>query len=116
MSFLADPLLLLATGAVIEQAVPDARTARRVEQATIVTFLAFSVPVYLEARWTAPIWKTFRARSGRDFMLNSGLLHFEHQVPRTSTHVVAALIFATYPGWLHLGRVLVRRRRAGQSP
>lgn len=110
MSFLADPLLLLGAGATIERVAPDERAARKAEQAMIVTFLAFSVPVYLEARWTRPIWRTFGARSGRDFMLNSGVFHFEYRDPPARTHVAAAAILATYPFWLHFGRRLGRRR------
>ncbi len=109
MSFVADPLLLFGSGAIIERMVPDRRRARQTEQATLGVFLALSVPVYLDAGWTRPIWRTFRARSGRDFMLNSGVWHFEYRNPPRRTHVAATLVFATYPLWLHLGRVVARR-------
>lgn len=115
VSFLADPVLLLASGAAIERASPDDDTARIVEGLLLGTFLAMSVPVYLEARWTKPIWRTFGARSGRDFMLNSGLFDFEYRNPPLRTHVAAAMIFATYPLWLHLGRRLASVGRFARS-
>jgi len=113
MSFLADPLLLLAAGATIERVAPDERAARRAELVAASTVLAFSVPVYLEMRWTRPIWRAFHARSGRDFMLNSGLFHFEYVDPPPRTHLAAAAIFATYPMWVHLGRRWHRRHATG---
>jgi hypothetical protein len=109
VSFLADPLLLVGAGVALERVAPDEMAARRAERALLVTFLAFSVPVYLDARWTRPIWRTFRARSGRDFMLNSGMFHFEYEDPPLRTHIAAAAIFATYPLWLRLGRGVGRR-------
>ncbi|MFN8036346.1 MAG: hypothetical protein U0V73_10465 [Acidimicrobiia bacterium] len=109
MSFLADPVLLIASGAAIERWAPDEETADAVSCALTGTFFLFSVPVYLQARWTRPIWRTFGARSGRDFMVNSsGLFHFDVDHPTPRMHAAAALIFATYPAWLLLGRRLAR--------
>jgi len=49
------------------------------------------------------VWRLCRADSGRDWMLNSGVLKLDHKHPSTRTHAVSAAIFATYPLWLWLG-------------
>ena len=64
-------------------------------------FWGTSISLYLDRRWTAPIWRACRARSGRDWMLNSGVFRFRLQAaPARTTHAVSALLFATYPLWL----------------
>ncbi len=71
--------------------------------------LGVSIPLYLNRRWTTPIWRACRARSGRDWMLNSGVLGIDAEQASPATHATCAAIFATYPGWLWLGvqRVLL---------
>ena len=68
---------------------------------TRVTFWAVSVPLYLNRPWTKPIWQACRARDGRDWMLNSGVLKIRDAGART--HAVAAALFAAYPLCLWLG-------------
>ena len=101
MSFLIDGPWLYANGRVL------ARTPRRWQRplglATIAAFLGVSVPLYLDMPWTGPIWRACRARSGRDWMINSGVLRFDAVRAGRRTHAVSALIFATYPVWLWLG-------------
>ena len=75
-------------------------------------FFAVSVPMYLNAEWTEPIWKPTGAESGRDWMINSRVFRFEHRRPTLRTHAAAAAIFATYPLWLRLGLKLGKRRRS----
>jgi hypothetical protein len=109
MSFLIDPPWLYATGRAYGRMLPaEDSVAKAVETATIGAFLATSVSLYLDLPWTRPIWRACRAASGRDWMLNSGLLKVDSRKAGARTHLVSAAIFATYPLWLRLG---VRRGR-----
>lgn len=105
MSFLLDPGLLVASGVAIERVVPDERRDA-VELATIATFLGVSTALYANAPGLALLWKPFRSKGGRDFMLNSGVFHFHAERPGWRTHAVAAGLFASYPLWLRAGRRL----------
>lgn len=109
MSFLVDPPLLLGAGAVIEAASPDDRVARRLESAVLAVFLVTSVSLYANARWIHWLARLCRARSGRDWMLNSGVFSFDDERAGAPTHVVAAGIFLTYPLWIRLGRQAAAR-------
>jgi hypothetical protein len=102
MSFLIDPPWLYANGRVIAQAVPPERR-RPLALATIGVFVVTSISLYLDKGWTKPIWRLCRARSGRDWMLNSGVFKMDPDSAGTPTHAVSAAIFATYPFWLWLG-------------
>ena len=99
MSFLIDPPWLYANGRVI------ARTGHPAPLAvgTMAVFWGVSIPLYLNQRWTRPVWRLCRAQSGRDWMLNSGVFALDHRRPSRRTHAVSAAIFATYPLWLWLG-------------
>lgn len=108
VSFLLDPPLLVAAGAVIEKAVPE-EMDRPVERAVVAVFLATSISLYLEVGWTRWLWRACRARSGRDWMLNSGVFRFDADRPSRRTHAVSAALFATYPLWPEIGRRLARR-------
>jgi hypothetical protein len=111
MSFLIDPPWLYATGVAYGRLMPErSPTARAVGGATAAVFLATSISLYLDRRWTRPIWRACRARSGRDWMLNSGVFRFDAERAGAGTHLVSALLFATYPSWLWLGE---RRARGG---
>ena len=104
MSFLIDPPWLYANGrAIAAVSEDDPSRATRLGAATMAVFWGVSIPLYLDQRWTAPIWKACRARSGRDWMLNSGVLRFDFERPSERTHALSAAIFATYPLWLYLG-------------
>ena len=104
MSFLIDPPWLYATGRVYGRLMPEPTpAARAVHTATAGVFLATSISLYMNRPWTRPIWERCRAQDGRDWMLNSGVLHIDHRRAGVRTHLVSALIFATYPGWLRLG-------------
>jgi len=111
MSFLIDPPWLYATGRLYGRVMPE-RTpvARAVHTATAGAFLATSISLYLNRPWTRPIWERCRAEDGRDWMLNSGVFRFDRRRAGWRTHVVSALLFATYPWWLWLGE------RAGRRP
>ena len=115
MSFLVDPPLLIASGAVIEEAVSSEAlpegAATAVERTLVAVFLVTSVSLYVEAGWTRWLWRACGARSGRDWMLNSGVFGFNARRPSRGTHALSAALFATYPLWPAVGRRLVRRSR-----
>jgi hypothetical protein len=99
MSFLIDPPWLYANGRAIARTGGSAPLAA----GTMAVFWGVSIPLYLNARWTRPIWRLCGAQSGRDWMLNSGVLALDHEQPSPRTHALSAAIFATYPLWLWLG-------------
>lgn len=106
MSFLIDPPWLYASGRAYARAAPEewqGRRAAALGAATMAAFWGTSVSLYLDRGWTRPIWRACRAASGRDWMLNSGLFRFEFGRVGRRTHVVSALLFASYPLWLVLG-------------
>ena len=99
MSFLIDPPWLYANGRAL------ARTGRPAPLAagTMAVFWGVSIPLYLNRRWTRPLWRACRARSGGDGMINSGVLKVDAEHVSRRTHALSAAIFATYPLWLWLG-------------
>jgi len=115
MSFLIDPALLYAGGRTYAATTPpEERTLAndlRVGAQTMAFFYAVSVGLYLDQEWTKPIWRPVRAKSGRDWMLNSGVTRFDAAKAGPRTHKLAAAIFATYPLWLWLGMRSGRRSR-----
>jgi len=111
MSFLIDPPWLAANGYLIGRVSANRKVARALELAVDATFLAVSVPLYLNAEWTEPVWKPTGSESGRDWMINSRVFRFEHRKPMWRTHTISAAIFATYPLWLRLGLKLGRGAR-----
>jgi hypothetical protein len=123
MSFLLDPPLLVAAGVAIEQVADDRGTTDRLARGTLAGFLGVSVPLWLDApaRPLGWIWRPFGSEGPRDFMINSGVL--ELPVPRRAQprdHLLAAVVFATYPLALRFGRRwgrrLATRRRAATAP
>jgi hypothetical protein len=101
MSFLIDPPWLYANGRIAAK-LPE-RAQKPVATATVVTFLGVSISLYLNRPWTRWIWRLCRARDGRDWMLNSGVLRLDPEAAGPATHAVSAALFATYPYWLWLG-------------
>lgn len=117
MSFLYDPPALVATGSAIGRRVPEGGPERLAETAVLAVFLGTSVALYRDDAWTRPLVRLLRARSGRDWMLNSGITDFDEVDPPQATHRVAAVLFATYPLWLRWGiRRGRRHRRRGRTP
>jgi hypothetical protein len=102
MSFLIDPPWLYANGRALARLTPPPRRDR-LAAATLGVFLVTSVSLYLDRRWTGPIWRLCRARSGRDWMLNSGVFKLDPDRAGTPTHLASGALFATYPFWLWLG-------------
>ena len=108
MSFLLDPGMLVASGVLIERAVPEEKRDLA-EAATMATFIGISLALYLEAPGLGLFWKPFKSKNGRDFMINSGVFHVNTDDAGWKTDVVSAAIYATYPFFLKLGRRLGRR-------
>ncbi len=109
MSFLIDPPLLIASGAAIERGAPDEATAQRMSAATVALFIGVSLALYANTPRLGPLWRPFGSRSGREFMLTSGLASINEQRLRWWQHLAALSLFAAYPAWLSLGRRAARR-------
>jgi hypothetical protein len=102
VSLLADPPLLFANGVAYARLAPG-RTPRAAAVAVIALFWGVSIPLYVNAAWTRPLWPFLPGRDGRDFMVNFPGLRVDTKRIGPRTHVLAALVFATYPAWLWLG-------------
>lgn len=116
MSFLYDPPLLVGTGAIggalLDDEAEDAATA-----GVMAVFWGVSLPLWLDVRWIEWFARFWGAESGRDFMLNSGLigfglLSFDPAKRNWRRNVVALLILLTYPLWFRLGWSIGRRLRS----
>ena len=113
MSFLIDPPWLYANGRAYAALAPErvqGRTAAAAGAATMAVFWGVSISLYLNRPWTRWIWELCRARDGRDWMLNSGVLGLDERAAGPVTHAVSAALFATYPYWLWRGWRDGRRR------
>jgi hypothetical protein len=106
VSFLIDPPWLYANGRAYATLAPE-RALGRPGAAACVSWMAVfwgvSVSLYLNKPWTRWIWRLCRARDGRDWMLNSGVLRIDERSAGTGTHAVSAALFASYPYWLWRG-------------
>ncbi len=108
MSFLVDPPMLIASGIAIELLAPTEKAADLCESAVLGVFIGTSVSLYLDAKWTEPIWKLCGAKSGKDWMINSGVFNFDYDGDTPGADYFAGVMFGTYPFWLKLGRILAR--------
>lgn len=110
MSFVIDPPLLVASGAAIEAlAGEDEAAARRLRRGTVGLFVGVSLALYANAPGLGAIWRPFGSRSGREFMLGSGLAPIDERRIGLRQHAAALSLFALYPLWARLGAELVRR-------
>jgi hypothetical protein len=113
MSFVIDPPLLVASGAAIEAASgEDSAAARRLQGAILCLFVGVSLALYANLPGLERIWRPFGSRSGREFMLTSGLAPVNERRIGPARHAAALSLFALYPLWLRLGRSLVRAARS----
>jgi hypothetical protein len=108
VSLLADPPLLFANGEAYARLGPQRRPWAGAV-ASIALFWGVSIPLYLNASWTRPLWRFLPGRDGRDFMVNFPGLRVDTRRAGPRTHAVAAVVFATYPVWLWLGWAHGRR-------
>jgi hypothetical protein len=124
VSFLLDPPALVLSGALVERRLPEGRAKQALEIGTDLLFVGTSLALYLERPEVAPLWRLVRAPSGRDWMVNSGILRIETERIGWRGHLLAAALFACYPLWFRLGRRLAwraaaqpeRARAAGSPP
>src|SRR5207244_3716666 len=100
VSFVLDPPLLVASGAGIESLGADPRTARRLCAGTLAAFVGTSGALYANVPGLRPLWGPFGARSGREFMLTSGLARVDEAAMSPARHAAALSLFAAYPLWL----------------
>lgn len=108
VSFVVDPPLLIAAGAVTERWAPSPRHARVLQVGTLAVFIGAAAAMYANAPGLRWMWVPFGSSSGRDFMVNSGFLRIGP--PATPIgHAAALAVLATYPAWFRLGRRLGRR-------
>jgi hypothetical protein len=125
-SFLLDPFILFFSGffwGMIWALLWKPRSFRRALPAgiciaTVGLFWVISTSLYLNLDYVNWIVRLCKAESGRDWMLNSGVFHFDFTNPGTATHVIAALFLVTYPLWIALGALAgarVGRRDEGAS-
>ncbi|MEZ0229911.1 MAG: hypothetical protein ACAI25_14905 [Planctomycetota bacterium] len=110
-SFLIDPFLLFADGLVLALLWERHWKARfskalpfGIAAAILVIFYSVSISLWFNLAWVDGFAQAMpRAETGRDWMLNSGVFHFEHATPSRAARIFSACFFATYPGWLALG-------------
>lgn len=108
MSFLLDPPMLVASGVLIERALPaDQRDVA--EAATLGVFFGGSFGLYNNVPALDVLWLPFRGQNGRDFMWNSGVFRLRTADLGWRMHALAAAFFATYPFFVKLGRRIGRR-------
>lgn len=108
-SFFLDPFLLFSIGLTL---VRINLTIMRKNGKSCLSYLAVltlglfwfvSISLYLNANWTDWIARICGAQNGRDWMINSGIFHFNFESPSELTHLISGFLFATYPLWLWLG-------------
>jgi hypothetical protein len=112
VSFVLDPPLLVAAGVLIERRLPSDRRDLA-EAATLGVFFGGSFGLYNNVPGLGFLWRPFRAKNGRDFMWNSGFFSVKTEKADWPLHAAAGGIFATYPFFLKLGRVLGRLLSSG---
>ena len=114
MSLLADPPLLFANGEAYARLAPRSAPVAPAAAAVVALFWSVSIPLYLNASWTRPVWPLLPGRTGRDFMVNFPGLRVDTRRAGSGLHAAAAAVFATYPLWLWLGWSHGRRGRASR--
>ncbi len=109
MSFLLDPPLLVAAGAVTEKATGgNDRQVRLARRIAVTSFVGISAALYANAGPVVDRWPTLGAGSGREFMLTSGLAPVDESRLGVRHHIAALSLFLLYPLWFELGRAAAR--------
>jgi hypothetical protein len=114
VSLLADPPLLFANGEAYARIAPHSAPVGPAAAAAVALFWGVSIPLYLNARWTRPLWPLLPGRTGRDFMVNFPGLRVDTRRAGRRMHALAAAVFATYPLWFLAG--VAHGRRAAAAP
>jgi hypothetical protein len=116
LSFVIDPPLLVASGAAIEAlAGEDEVAARRARAGVVGIFVGVSPALYANCPGLGRIWRPFGSRSGREFMLTSGLARVDESRIAPSQHAASLALFLLYPLWPRLGAALVRASRGRRA-
>ena len=121
-SFLIDGPWLVSIGwllgKILNKFVEDENSNKKLKGllgfATIIVFYITSISLYFNLEWTRWIWEMCGAESGRDWMINSGVFNFDHENVSAKGHIIAALMFATYPIWLKAGFKLADRKKGAE--
>ncbi len=112
MSFAIDPPLLVVSGAAIEVVTgEDEESARRLRSGVVALFVVVSLALYANA---PGLGRPFGSRSGREFMLTSGLARVDERRIAPAQHAGALSLFLLYPLWIRLGSALVRSARGAR--
>ena len=116
-SFLIDPPWLVSLGFLygkVTDKIADeekkAKVRKLLDISTIGIFYVTSISLYFNLEWTRWLWEMCKADSGRDWMINSGVFHFDHENVSPKGHAISAAIFAIYPLALKLGYKLADRK------
>jgi hypothetical protein len=117
-SFLIDPPWLVSLGflyaKLTDRFIPEedkkAKVRKFLDISTIGMFYVTSISLYFNKEWTRWLWEMCKAESGRDWMINSGVFHFDHENVSPAGHAVCASLFAVYPLALKLGYKLAAPR------
>ncbi len=111
-SFLIDPFLLFVDGLVLallwEKRWKADGWSRRlplgIAATILVIFYACSISLWLDLPWIEWMAHMCGAETGRAWMLNSGVFHFDYRAPPSlALDVFVVVFFASYVGWLLLG-------------
>ncbi len=110
-SFLIDPPWLVSLGflygkvtdKLIKEEDKKAKVRKFLDVSTIGMFYVTSISLYFNKEWTRWLWEMCKAESGRDWMINSGVFHFDHENVTPLGHAICASLFAIYPLALKLG-------------
>jgi hypothetical protein len=111
VSFIIDLPALIASGAAIERYVDDDDTARVMKVGIAGVFVGGALALYANAPGLRRVWAPFGSRSGREFMVTSGLAPVDERTMTRTHHALSLALLASYPLWLLLGAALARRRR-----
>jgi hypothetical protein len=115
MSFAIDPPLLVVSGAAIEVvAGEDEESTRRLRSGVVALFVVVSLALYANVPGLGRLWRPFGSRSGREFMLTSGLARVDERRIAPAQHAGALSLFLLYPLWIRLGSALVRSARGAR--
>ena len=113
-SLLIDPFLLIVAGILIAYIISrsaDNFYSRKkllvvLNILTIALFWIVGVGLYFNLPIFGWISHMVGAQSGRDWMINSGVFHFDFENPSVTTGFISGFLFAIYPLWLVLGEKL----------
>ena len=113
-SFLIDPFLLVALGGLVVYVSGKLVLKGMVRRLLVIVlcvltlgiFYVCSVSLYLDSPWIGWMWRLCGAETGRDWMLNSGVLHFDYVNTPVYGHLIGGALFVLYPVWLYGGILL----------